>query len=199
MPVARMRSAAMSTRRSAKSVWRIASSSAASDPGRRKWCSSQSAAVSVRRGSRSTMRPPRSRTPRSLARTSPRLMTLPMEAAGFAPSMSTCRTRSMSGTVIERPSPYICIAAKILGFESCELASKRLCVPSAASSACTPSAPPWLFAMGLPLYIATASVPCARDTAARRVAASSRASSHGTASQPPAVRRLGLRSRSGSS
>ena len=91
------RSRASSTRPSATSVCIMASSSAASLPGRIGTHSSASRAVSVRRGSTTTMRPPRSRMARSRRRTSGAVMKLPFDTHGFAPMQRKWCVRSMSG------------------------------------------------------------------------------------------------------
>jgi hypothetical protein len=77
---------ASSTRPSATSVFVIASNRAASPPGRIGTHCSASRAVSVRRGSTTTMRPPRSRMARSRRRTSGAVMKLPFDTAGLAPT-----------------------------------------------------------------------------------------------------------------
>ncbi len=59
----------------------------ASVPGRMKRCSSASSAVLDRRGSTTTMRPPRARIARSRPGTSGTVMRLPFDANGFAPRM----------------------------------------------------------------------------------------------------------------
>ena len=85
-PVARpRRCASSSTRPSATSACTIASRSAASPPGRIGTHSSASRAVSVRRGSTTTIRPPRARMARSRRRTSGAVMKLPFDTTGLAP------------------------------------------------------------------------------------------------------------------
>ncbi len=83
---------------SAKSVLTIASSTAASVPGRTKWCSSATLAVSVRRGSMTTRRPPRFCRARRRWGKSGTVQRLPLDAIGLPPKTSTSSERSMSGT-----------------------------------------------------------------------------------------------------
>ena len=70
---------------SSNSTWTIASSTAASVPGRTKTCSSATRAVSVRRGSTTTIRPPRARRSRSRCGKSGTVISEPLEAIGLAP------------------------------------------------------------------------------------------------------------------
>ena len=77
-----------SSRPSAKSTWTSANSSSASVPGRMKRCSSASLAVRVRRGSTTTILPPRARIARRRPRTSGAVISEPLEASGLAPSTS---------------------------------------------------------------------------------------------------------------
>ena len=97
--------AAGCTRFSANRTLTSANSSSASVPGRMAWCSSANCAVRVRRGSTTTILPPRSRIPRSRPRMSGAVIRLPFETSGFAPRISRCRVRSRSGTGMASGSP----------------------------------------------------------------------------------------------
>ena len=94
-------------RPSSKSTCSIASSTKASVPGRTKWCSCAAWAVSVRRGSTTTIRPPRALSSRSRAGKSGTVIRLPLEAIGFAPNTRKCAVRSRSGTGSISWWPYI--------------------------------------------------------------------------------------------
>ena len=74
-----------SVRPSSKSTCSIASSTTASVAGRTKWCSSATLAVSVRRGSKTTIRPPRFFSSRSRFGKSGTVISEPLEAIGLAP------------------------------------------------------------------------------------------------------------------
>ena len=63
-------------------------------PGRTKWCSVATFAVSVRRGSRTTIRPPRALRSRSRCGKSGTVISEPLEAIGLAP-----KTRKYVGAV----------------------------------------------------------------------------------------------------
>jgi hypothetical protein len=104
-PSANFAMRASSTRPSAASVCTMARRSAASLPGRIGIHSSASLAVSVRRGSTTTMRPARSRMARSRPRTSGAVMKLPFDTHGFAPMQRKCCVRSMSGIGMTSDEP----------------------------------------------------------------------------------------------
>ena len=72
---------------SAKTTCSMAASSSASVPGRMATCSSAISAVSVRRGSTTTMRPPRSRMARSRPLMFGAVIRLPFDTIGFAPKI----------------------------------------------------------------------------------------------------------------
>ncbi len=72
-------------RPSSKSTCTIASSTTASVAGRTKWCSSATFAVSVRRGSKTTILPPRFFRSRSRLGKSGTVISEPLEAIGLAP------------------------------------------------------------------------------------------------------------------
>jgi hypothetical protein len=92
---------------SSTSVHAIAASSAASVPGRMKWCSSASSAVRVRRGSTTTTLPPRSRMRRSRPRMSGAVSRLPFDTSGFAPRIRRWSVRSTSASGIDSIVPNI--------------------------------------------------------------------------------------------
>ena len=75
----------------------MASSTAASEPGRTKWCSVATFAVSVRRGSNTTSRPPRALRSRTRCGKSGTVISEPLEAIGLAPNIRKNDVRSMSG------------------------------------------------------------------------------------------------------
>ena len=75
----------------------IASSTKASEPGRTKWCSSATLAVSVRRGSSTTILPSRARRSRTRFGKSGTVISEPLEAIGLAPMTRKYDVRSMSG------------------------------------------------------------------------------------------------------
>ena len=70
---------------SSNSVRTIASTTTASEPGRTKRCSSAALAVSVRRGSTTTIRPPRALRARSRLGKSGTVISEPLDAIGLAP------------------------------------------------------------------------------------------------------------------
>ena len=72
-------------RPSSNSTFSIASSTTASVPGRTKWCSEATLAVSVRRGSNTTIRPPRFFRSRSRLGKSGTVISEPLDAIGLAP------------------------------------------------------------------------------------------------------------------
>ena len=82
---------------SSNSTCSIASSTAASEPGRTKWCSVATFAVSVRRGSSTTIRPPRALRSRSRCGKSGAVISEPLEAMGLAPRTRKKSVRSRSG------------------------------------------------------------------------------------------------------
>ena len=82
---------------SSKSTCTMASSTAASEPGRTKWCSVATLAVSVRRGSSTTSRPPRALRSRTRCGKSGTVISEPLEAIGLAPNIRKYDVRSMSG------------------------------------------------------------------------------------------------------
>jgi len=84
-------------------------------PGRMKWCSSASCAVRVRRGSTTTIFPPRPRRARSRPRMSGAVIRLPLEASGLAPRVRRWSVRSMSGTATDVPVPNTSALAICLG------------------------------------------------------------------------------------
>ena len=84
-------------RPSSNSVRTMASTTTASEPGRTKKCSSAALAVSVRRGSTTTIRPPRALRARSRLGKSGTVISEPFEAIGLAPSTRKYDVRSMSG------------------------------------------------------------------------------------------------------
>lgn len=86
------------TRPSSNSVCAIAASRNGSAPGRIGRCSSATLAVSVRRGSMTTSRPPRWRSALARPRKSGTVHMLPLLAIGLAPITSSQSVRSMSGT-----------------------------------------------------------------------------------------------------
>jgi len=75
-------------------------------PGRMNRCWSASFAVRVRRGSTTTIRPPRARIARRRPRTSGAVMSEPLDASGLAPSTSrkSVRSRSGIGTLVAVPN-----------------------------------------------------------------------------------------------
>ena len=75
----------------------MASTTTASEPGRTKKCSSAAFAVSVRRGSTTTIRPPRALRARSRFGKSGTVISEPFEAIGLAPNTRKYDVRSMSG------------------------------------------------------------------------------------------------------
>ena len=75
-------------RSSSNRTWTSANRKYASVPGRMKWCSSACSAVRLRRGSRTTSLPPRSRRDRRRPRMSGAVIRLPFDASGFAPRTS---------------------------------------------------------------------------------------------------------------
>jgi len=91
---------------SANSVCTMPASRKASAPGRMKWCVSASAAVSVRRGSMTTSRPPRACSARALPRKSGTVHMLPLLTTGLAPSTISRSARAMSGTGTLIQWPY---------------------------------------------------------------------------------------------
>ena len=84
-------------RPSSNSVRTMASTTTASEPGRTKKCSSAAFAVSVRRGSTTTIRPPRALRARSRFGKSGTVISEPFEAIGLAPNTRKYDVRSMSG------------------------------------------------------------------------------------------------------
>ena len=120
---------------SANRTWTSANSSWASVPGRIARCSSAACAVRLRRGSTTTSRPPRARSARSRPRTSGAVINEPLDASGFAPSISRYCVRSRSGIGIESGAPNISAAATSLGRWSTVLAVNTLRVPSALMNA----------------------------------------------------------------
>ena len=70
----------------------------ASEPGRTKWCSSATLAVSVRRGSMTTKRPPREASSRRRWGKSGTVHSDPFDAIGLWPTSTSRSVRSMSGT-----------------------------------------------------------------------------------------------------
>ncbi len=76
----------------------IARRTAASEPGRTKRCSSAIFAVSVRRGSRTTSRPPREASSRRRCGKSGTVHSEPFDAIGLWPTRTRRSVRSMSGT-----------------------------------------------------------------------------------------------------
>ena len=105
MPSASAASRPGAARSSAKSTWTSAKSRCASVPGRIGWCSSAASAVRLRRGSTTTSLPPRARSAFSRPRMSGAVMSDPLEASGFAPSISRCIVRSTSGIGTESGAP----------------------------------------------------------------------------------------------
>ena len=138
------------TRFSANSVCTMAISSSASDPGRMKWCSSATRAVSVRRGSMTTSRPPRAR--RSFRRRSmpAAVMMLPLETSGFAPMQRKKCARSTSGTGMSAWCPNISSATSMCGSWSALVAEKRIFVRRTPRSTPAPRSAWPLWAVGLP-------------------------------------------------
>ena len=135
---------------SSNSTCSIASSTAASVPGRTKWCSSATLAVSVRRGSSTTIRPPRARRSRSRCGKSGTVISEPLEAIGFAPSTRKYDVRSRSGTGISSWWPKSCQATSWCGTWSTELALNLLRVRNDLSIAMPWVCDPSECALGLP-------------------------------------------------
>ncbi len=77
-------------------------------------------AVSVRRGSTTTTRPPRSTTSFSCSRTRGADSTDPCETSGFAPTMNRKRVRFRSGIGTSNGEPYSNADAANRLFTSCE-------------------------------------------------------------------------------
>ena len=122
----------------------------ASPPGRMGRWRSARAAVSVRRGSTSTIRPPRARMALSLFSTPGAVMRLPFETSGFAPRISRKSVRSMSGIGRRSWWPNMSSAASICGSWSTEVAEKRLRLPRLRRKSWPKRIAPWLWTVGLP-------------------------------------------------
>ena len=135
---------------SAKSTLSIASSTTASVPGRTNWCSVATLAVSVRRGSNTTIRPPRFLRSRSRFGKSGTVISEPLEAIGFAPKTRKYDVRSMSGTGSRSWWPYSCHATNWCGIWSTDEALNRLRVRSAFTNGIPWVAEPSECAFGLP-------------------------------------------------
>ncbi len=106
-------------------------------PGRMKWCSSATPAVSVRRGSITTRRPPRARIALARPRKSGTVHMLPLLAIGLAPSISRKSQWSMSGTGTVSAPPYSQPLASWRGIWSSVEALNTLREPAARSRRCT--------------------------------------------------------------
>ncbi len=111
----------------------MAASRRASVPGRMGTHSSACSAVLVRRGSTTTMRPPRSRMASRRPGQSGAVARLPLDSTGLAPSSSRWSVRSMSGTGTVSGAPNISPEEISLGRWSTVLAENTLVVPSAFS------------------------------------------------------------------
>ena len=115
---------------SSSRTWSIASSTTASVPGRTKTCSSATRAVSVRRGSTTTIRPPRALRSRSRCGKSGTVISEPLDAIGLAPKTRKYDVRSMSLIGIISWWPNSSEATNWWGIWSTELALNRLRVRS---------------------------------------------------------------------
>ena len=147
------RAAPSSTSSSSNKVCTSASRNAASLPGRMKWCSLAIFAVSVRRGSITTILPPRSSTARSRFGASGMVMRLPCEIIGFAPMISRCCVRSTSGTgtAIGNGRPNMRPVCTIFGSVSIAAELNWLFVASAWRSTGRYSTAPRSCTTGLPV------------------------------------------------
>ena len=128
----------------------IASSTTASVPGLTKTCSSATFAVSVRRGSTTTIRPPRAFRSRSRCGKSGTVISDPLEAIGLAPNTRKYDVRSMSGIGISSWCPKSSDATSWCGTWSTVLALNRLRVRSDFTIAMPWVAKPREWALGLP-------------------------------------------------
>jgi len=158
---------------------------------------SATAAVSVRRGSTTTIRPHALAWPR-LAAESGTVHRLPFETIGFAPRISRKSLRSMSGTGIVSHREHQA------GRELLRHLVERGCREEVARAERFPDPrpveqQPILCATGLPTTIATASRPCCARIGSRRFSISANASSQLVSTNRPPRFTSGVRSRSGSS
>ena len=113
-------------------------------------CSSASLAVRVRRGSTTTIFPPRARIARSRPRTSGAVMSDPLEAIGLAPRTSRKSVRSRSGIAMLSPVPNMSAEAICFGYWSTVDAEKTFFEPIALSRTRPYSVAARLWADGLP-------------------------------------------------
>ncbi len=128
----------------------IAISSAASLPGRMKWCSLAISAVSLRRGSTTTTLPPRDWIAFSRRATSGTVIMLPLEAIGLPPRIRKWSVRSMSGIGIRNWWPNISNEVSCCGSWSTDEALNALRVFSRRAKCWMPSSVPRLCTEGLP-------------------------------------------------
>ena len=135
---------------SASTTLTIASSTSASLPGRMKWCSVATLAVSVRRGSKTTICPPRALSSRSRLGKSGTVISEPLEAIGLAPKTRKYDVRSMSGIGRSSWWPYIRWATSWCGSWSTEVALNVLRVRSVLTIPMPWVIEPRLCTLGLP-------------------------------------------------
>ena len=119
-------------------------------PGRTKWCSSATFAVSVRRGSSTTIRPPRAVSSRTRRGKSGTVINDPLDAIGLAPTTRKKSVRSRSGTAIISWWPYIRCATSWWGIWSTVEALKRLWVCRERTNPAPWVPKPSEWALGLP-------------------------------------------------
>ncbi len=91
-------------------------------PGRMKRCVSATSAVSVRRGSTTTRRPPRAFSALRRSGIPGAVIMLPFEASGLAPRARKNCVRSMSGIGRSSMCPNIVVAARWCGSWSTDVA-----------------------------------------------------------------------------
>jgi len=114
-PFTRPSRAPRRTKSSANRTWQIASSNAASVPGWIGIHSSARAAVPVRRGSITTVLPPRARMRSISPKASGQASKLPCDACGLPPMMTQYSVRWMSGVGIHHMLPYMSMQATFFG------------------------------------------------------------------------------------
>ena len=115
-----------------------------------KWCSEATFAVSVRRGSKTTIRPSRCLSARSRFGKSGTVISEPLDAIGLAPKTRKYDVRSMSGIGSSSWWPYIRWATSWWGSWSTEVALNRLRVRSDLTMVSPWVSEPRLCTVGLP-------------------------------------------------
>ncbi len=137
-------------RPSSNSVWSMASTTHASVPGRTKWWAVATLAVSVRRGSKTTISPSRFFRSRSRFGKSGTVIREPFEAIGLAPKTRKYDVRSMSGIGNSSWCPYIRYARSWAGSWSTEVALNLFRVRKVLTIAGPWVIEPRLCTLGLP-------------------------------------------------